>query len=419
MARPRMPHGRPWIVAVGVIALIAAAIALPILLSGGADSGPSAMLPEASGQSGASPQSRTSFLSRIVPPPPQRTSGPPVPRSVLDLAKRLPLERKVAQLFLLGFDGKGANSPIFRDMRRLDVGGIVLRTANYSNPAQLAQLTNAAASVARRHGHVPPWIMAAQDGGDESAFADLPPDLAPAEEPSAQAAGADAAASAVTLRRLGLNAVLGPDLDVASAEGTNVMGDLTFGANATDVAQFARATVSQYTRYGVLTAVKHFPGLGLASQSPDDGPAQVGLSLDQLAQRDLVPFRAAFAAGAQAVLVGSGLYASDDFVTPASQSPTIIEQLLRGNLKFRGVAIADDLEQAAISDSQDVSDAAIASILAGIDMVYISGPRGDQDAAYTAVLNAVRQGRIPESRIDEAVLRVLQAKVHTGLIRSR
>jgi beta-N-acetylhexosaminidase len=405
-------------VAVGVIALIAAAVALPILLAGGDNSSPAPM-PEASGQSGVAPESHTSFLSRIIPPPPERTSGPPVPRSVLDLAHRLPLERKVAQLFLLGFDGKGPNSPIFRDMRRLDVGGLVLATTNYSNPAQLSQLTDAAANVARRHGHVPPWILAAQDGGDQSAFADLPPELAPAEQPSAQAAGADAAASAITLHRLGLNGVLGPDLDVGSGEGTHVLGNLTFADNATDVAHFARETVHQYTRNGMLTAVKHFPGLGLASQSPDDGPAQVGLSLEQLAERDLVPFKAAITAGAQAILIGPGLYASDDFVTPASQSPTIIDQLLRGNLKFGGVAIADDLEQAAISDSQDVSDAAIASILAGIDMVYISGPRGDQDAAYTAVLNAVRQGRIPESRIDEAVLRVLQAKVRTGLIRTR
>ncbi|MFL5825739.1 MAG: glycoside hydrolase family 3 N-terminal domain-containing protein [Thermoleophilaceae bacterium] len=418
MARPRMPRGRPWLVAVGVIVLIAAAAVLPIVLTRG-DSSRSAMPPQASGQGGAATQSRTSFLSRIIPPPGEQVSGPPVPRSVQDLARRLPLERKVAQLFLLGVDGKGPNSPIIRDMRRFDVGGLVLDTPNYSNPAQLSQLTSAAANVARRHGHVPPWILAAQDGGDQSAFADLPPELAPAEESSAQAAGAEAAASAATLRRLGLNGVLGPDLDVASAEGTNPLGKLAFSDNATDVAQFARATVPQYVRYGMLTAVKHFPGLGLASQSPDDGPAQVGLSPQQLAARDLVPFRAAISAGATAVLIGPGLYATDDFVTPASQSPTIIDQLLRGNLNFGGLAIADDLEQAAISESQDVSDAAIASILAGVDMVYISGPRGDQDAAYTAVLNAVRQGRIPKSRIDQAVLRVLQTKVRTGLISTR
>jgi beta-N-acetylhexosaminidase len=119
------------------------------------------------------------------------------------------------------------------------------------------------------------------------------------------------------------------------------------------------------------------------------------------------------------VLVGPGLYVTDDFVTPASLSRAVMERLLRATLKFRGVAIADDLEQPAISQGTAVPDAAIEAIAAGADMVYISGPRGDQDAAYTAVLNAVRGHRIPQSRIDEAVLRVLEAKHALGLISGR
>ena len=83
------------------------------------------------------PQERVSFLARIVPPPAQRErssgGGAAVPRSVADLARRLPVERKVAQLFLLGFRGTDLTSEIFGRLRRLDLGGIVIAGPNYTD----------------------------------------------------------------------------------------------------------------------------------------------------------------------------------------------------------------------------------------------------------------------------------------------
>ncbi len=90
------------------------------------------------------PQERVSFLARIVPPPAERqgrNQGPAVPRSVADLARRLPLERKVAQLFLFGFRGTDANADIFGRLRRVDLGGIVVGPTNYTDTAQLGALT--------------------------------------------------------------------------------------------------------------------------------------------------------------------------------------------------------------------------------------------------------------------------------------
>ena len=79
--------------------------------------------------------------------------------------------------------------------------------------------------------------------------------------------------------------------------------------------------------------------------------------------------------------------------------------------------MTDDLEATAISDTQPAADAAVASLKAGADMLYISGPRADQSAAYNAVLTAARSGQIPAARIDEAVLRILSVKRTLGLIR--
>ena len=74
---------------------------------------------------------------------------------------------------------------------------------------------------------------------------------------------------------------------------------------------------------GIMSAAEHFPGLGAATQSPDEGLASVGLSLPQLRKRDLVPFAAAIGAGVPAIVISNASYSTDDFVTPATLSRAV------------------------------------------------------------------------------------------------
>lgn len=362
------------------------------------------------------PRARTSFLSRIVPPPPERVEGPRVPSSIRDLARRLPLERKVAQLFLWGFEGQDLTAPIYERMLRYDLGGILIAGRNYTDPQQLATLAGEAKAIARNQAHVPPFVGAVQEGAEFNSFADLPPSGAPADFDTPEAAAAAAGESAATLRALGVDLVLGPVIDVSLPDG-GALGARAYSDDPQAVARFAAAAVAAYGEAGVLAAPKHFPGLGAASQDTELGPAKVGVTIEQLGRRDLVAFRAAIEhGGAAAVLVGHGAYEPDDFVTPASLSETMTTDLLRGRLGFRGLAIADDLSAPAVTAIEPVPDAAVEAIRAGNDMVVLSGPLADQEAAYLAVLNAVRQGKLSRRRVDEAVLRILLAKREFGLI---
>jgi beta-N-acetylhexosaminidase len=261
---------------------------------------------------------------------------------------------------------------------------------------------------------VPPWVMASQGGGEFSEFPDLPPPVAPADLRNTREAGAVARETGSTLRALGINGLLGPVVDVGAEEGP--LGPEAYSDDPREVADFARATVGAYRRARMFSAAKHFPGLGAATQLTDEGPASVGLSIDELKRRDLIPFRAAIAAGAPAVVLSHALYAPD-FVNPGSLSKTVATELLRNELRFRGVAITDDLEAPAVTAVSSVPDAAIDAVKAGADMVFISGPVEDQLAAYVALLNAVRRGEVKRSRLDQAVLRVLTAKRAYGLLR--
>jgi beta-N-acetylhexosaminidase len=183
------------------------------------------------------------------------------------------------------------------------------------------------------------------------------------------------------------------------------------------VAALAQTVVPAYRRAGMLTAPEHFPGLGAATQPTEQGPAQVGLTLEALRRSDLVPFRAAFRAGAQAVVLSHALYAIDDFTTPGSLSKRVVTGLLRRELHFRGVAITDDLADPAITADSSVPDAAVRALRAGADLLYISGSANDQQAAYVAVLRAVQRGQLSRARIDEAAGRIIDAKKRQGLIR--
>jgi beta-N-acetylhexosaminidase len=394
-----------------VLVALALGVLTVALLDTPADDAP---VGEAGGRGARDPEQR-SFLARMIPPTPGERPKPREGGSIEELVAGLPVERKVAQLFLMGFDGPKPTGPTFAMLERVNLGGIVIEANNYRRPKQVRRLGRRAASAAGDRDPAMPFVMAPQDGGKFSAIEDVPPNRAPADLPSPEAGATGATATAKQLRELGINGILAPVLDVGAAGGP--LGKRAYSDDPDRVTEYARATGRALERTPLFWAPKHFPGLGAASQSPEEGPANVGLTPDQLAQRDLPPFEAAIAAGAPAILVGHGLYPTDDFVVPASQSSAVIGELLRARLGFEGVAIADDLSSPAITATTSVPDAAVASLRAGADMAWIRGPRGAQEGAYLAALNAVQKGEISRARLDEAVLRVLSAKDDAGLIR--
>lgn len=345
---------------------------------------------------------RTRALPRVVP-------------TVARLADKLSLERKVAQLLLLGFPGQDAHDPIFDRLRELDIGGIVLDEVNYAYAEQLDVLAGEAAAIASAEGHVAPWVLAPQEGGENNAFADLPPASSAADTISGAQAFEEAEQAARTIAPLGVNGVLAPVADVAAPDSIAV-GSRAYSDNPREVATYVDAVVDAYRGTAVLSAASHFPGLGSATADTRRSVAQVGTSLDGLRRHDLIPFRAAIRAGVPAIVLSNALYVTDDFVTPGSLSRAIATTLLRDELGFGGIAITDDLADPAVTALSSIPNAAVRAIQAGADVVQISGPPEAQQAAYEALLAAVRRGRIDRVRLEAAVLRNLSTKYDYGLV---
>jgi beta-N-acetylhexosaminidase len=396
--------------ALGVVAV--AAITLALTSGDDSDSRRRAATPPPPDR----PIVRRSFLEQVIPPRRGSLPGAGVPGQIAAAVKAMPARDKVAALMLLGYEGDGPVEPVLDLLRERPLGGIVIRRANFSSPEQITAIAGRATLAARRADHEPPFIWAPQEGGEFNALPGEPPEHAPGDAGSARDAAHEAADAGRALSRLNLNGVLAPVVDVGTEEGDDAVGPRAFSSRPGPVARFGRDAIRAYKRAGMITTAEHFPGLGAATQSPDDGLASVGLSLEQMRKRDLIPFATAFQVEVPAVVISNASYATDDFVTPATLSRAVSTDLLRGELRFRGVAIADDLSQPAITTSMSVADAAVQAIAAGSDMVYISGPARGQEAAYSALVRAVRDGRITRARLDEAVTRVLTLKREYGLV---
>jgi beta-N-acetylhexosaminidase len=228
---------------------------------------------------------------------------------------------------------------------------------------------------------------------------------APEAEDSARAAG-------LALRRLGVDAVLGPVASRALAGGP--WEDRGFAEEPGEVAQRAGAAVRGWQQGGVLAVPGRFPGEGAASQDPSDGPASVALGRPEL-EADLGVFRA-LGPRVVATQMSGALYAAFDGVTPATLLPDAVA-LLR-EVDPDAIAVSADLQAVTLTTGGTVADAAVAALEAGCDLLYVPGDAADQEAAFRAVVTAIRSGRVPGDRVAEALQRVAALKRAARVVRT-
>ena len=155
---------------------------------------------------------------------------------------------------------------------------------------------------------------------------------------------------------------------------------------------------------GVLPTVKHFPGFGRATENTDDAPVTIDASREEL-EIDLEPLRAAIDAGVPLVMASHALYPALDPEYIASQSPAILEELLRDELGFDGVVITDSLEAEAVLARSSVEVAAERSLAAGADLLLMTG-RGSWIHVFPHLLRRARKSPSLRARIAESAARV-------------
>ena len=307
---------------------------------------------------------------------------------------REPLQRAVGRLVVLRFAGTELPAYARRALREGRAGGVILFGDNLAGPAQLRRLTHdiRAASGGRA------LVLADQEGGDVRIVRWAGPERAAAAQAAAGAARADARAAARRLRAAGVTVALAPVADVPTVP-ESALASRAFADGPGAAARAVAAAVRGWREGGVAPTVKHFPGLGGATVNTDDGPADVA------GTPDLGPFRAGIEAGAPLVMVGHARYPALDPRRIASQSEAIVEGRLRRELGFRGVAIADSLEAAAVARRAPVDLAAERSVRAGVDLALTTGA-GSAIRVYRRLLATARRSEAFRARVRESSARV-------------
>jgi beta-N-acetylhexosaminidase len=327
---------------------------------------------------------------------------------------RLPLERAVGQLLVMSFDGATAPSYIRRRLRDSEGAGVILFGSNVVDAAQLRRLTG---TIQRAAGGSA-LIATDQEGGEIRNV----PFAGPAEPQSAlassAAAGAAASEAARGLRSGGVNVNLAPVADVTPPSGGGALGGRLYPGPPRQVAALMAAALRAHARVRVAATAKHFPGLGRAAVNTDDGSETIGASRAELEATDLEPFRAAIAADVPLVMAGHARYPALDPRNIASQSPTLLQDVLRDQLGFRGVTITDSIEAQAVLDRSGVATAAVRSIAAGVDLVLMTGS-GSWNLIYPRLLRRARRDPAFAARVRESAQRVAKLKRRLGLRSAR
>jgi beta-N-acetylhexosaminidase len=364
---------------------------------------------------------------------------------ILRMIKRMTLEEKVGQLFVLQVYGKTADTADPADVaanRKLygvdnaqqliakyRPGGIILYSVdppNVTDAQQVAHLTNGIQQAAMST-RVPIPELIATDQEQGSVVSRIPAPFTQFPGSQALAAGRqprDAyTSSRITgqeLRAIGINQDYAPDSDVNVNPANPVIGVRSFGSDPALVAKFAGAAVDGYQAGGVIPTAKHFPGHGDTDTDSHTGVPIINHTREQWEQLDLPPFKADIAHDVDAIMTAHIIVpALDPSGDPATLSKPIMTGILRDQLHYDGMVVTDALGMQGVRDKYGDDRVPVLALDAGVDQLLKpptdAAGNGIFQLQYDSVLAAVRSGELTQARIDASVYRVLRLKKNHGL----
>uniref|UniRef100_A0AAU2V8V4 beta-N-acetylhexosaminidase n=1 Tax=Streptomyces sp. NBC_00003 TaxID=2903608 RepID=A0AAU2V8V4_9ACTN len=357
-------------------------------------------------------------------------------RRLRAIIARMSVEEKIGQLFVMRVYGHSATAPDQADIdanllelgvrdaaeliAKYHVGGIIYFSwaHNTRDPHQIAALSNGiqAAGLAQR---VPlPLLIATDQEHGAVCRVGKPATLFP----GAMAMGAGGSTgdarvlgriSGAELAAIGIRQDYSPDADVNINPANPVIGVRSFGADPAAVARMVAAEVRGYQESSVAATAKHFPGHGDTSVDSHTGIPVITHTREQWERLDAPPFKAAIAAGIDAIMTAHIQFpALDPSNDPATLSRPILTGILREQLGFDGVVITDSLGMQGVRDKYGDDRVPVLALKAGVDQL-LDPPK--LDVAFNGVRAAVASGELPESRLDESLLRILRLKDRRGL----
>jgi len=320
----------------------------------------------------------------------------------------------VGQHFIVDFSGPEVTPDVERLVRQGRIGGVILFAKNIRGAAQLRTLTADLQRLAAEAGLAPLLITIDQEGGLvarlHDGFTVFPGAMALGATGRPEDAATAGRITAQELGAVGINVNHAPVLDVNTNPANPIIGARAFSDDPKEVARFGIAYLQALQAAGVLATVKHFPGHGDTALDSHLALPVVEKDLRRLQREELHPFREAIGAGADGLLSAHVVYPALDASRPATLSPRVMRDLLRGELGFEGIVITDSMAMKAIADRWSRGTAAVAALRAGCDVVLACGPPEEQWASIEAARQAAADGTLEAGWLEESGARIARIK---------
>ena len=380
-------------------------------------------------------QSRTAAAKTKNLAPQFRAAGPLKPlsggeRQWVDASlQRMTVDEKIGQLLFTTFHGTftSTESPeyqkLLHDVTDLHVGGFIVVTHITPLGIEKSQTypTAVLANQLQSKSKLPLLVGADFERGSAMRLDEgtsFPTQMAIAAGGDPRDAYTMGKITAIEARQAGVQWIYAPVADVNNNPGNPIINTRSFGEDPARVSEFVTQYVRGVEENGGLATAKHFPGHGdTAADSHIDLPV-IRANRERLDLLELVPFRSAISAGVGSIMTGhlSVPALEPDPNTPATLSAHILTDLLRNDLRFQGLVVTDAMDMGGITVRFAPGEAAVRAVLAGVDCLLMPPV---PDAAFEALQNAVKSGRISQERLDASVRRILEAKTRLGLSKNR
>jgi beta-N-acetylhexosaminidase len=363
-------------------------------------------------------------------PSPSPTPTPSLAQRIDTYIDHLTLTQQIGQLLMLPIYANGYTAALNQPLQQWDIANTIIYTQYNGETVMPPTLSGLTQLVHDLQAHANQALMVSTD--EEGGIVDrLAPYYGPTPSPqqlaatgNPQNAYAQAQLDAERMLASGINTDLAPLADVY--QGGAVDQSRMFGTTPDQVITYAGAFLDGLQQNGVEGTLKHWPGIGSAPANPDYGLPTITKTQAQLNAVDFATFRALLADQPGMIMVTHVMVPAYDPNAPASLSPILIDQVLRGQLGYQGVVITDAMgaqgllqymqQQGYTDPAQAIAEASVRAILAGNDIVECPIEPDQLAAVVSAVTSAVQSGRISQQRLRQSLRRIIALKVQMKLI---
>jgi beta-N-acetylhexosaminidase len=206
------------------------------------------------------------------------------------------------------------------------------------------------------------------------------------------------------LKAVGINLNFAPVVDINTNGRNPTIGARAYGNDEETVSKMTSGIVRGHLVHGIQPCVKHFPGHGDTSTDSHFALPKVDTPLEVLREREFKPFTKAFRSRCAMVMTAHIVCAKLDPARPATLSPRILTEILRGELRYTRLILSDDMEMKAITDHYGPEEAALLAVQAGCDLLLYRSDAGAR-RAYAALAQALEAGTLAPERVLESASR--------------